>query len=332
MYTLICLISVTLANPQVPPLHCPEVVAAKGELKSGPALVHSFELTNRGTGTITITKVEASCGCLRQSLTSGVLTRGETAKLTIEVNTLTQPEGKNRWQITVAYKEETPNTPAQTGDILLQITASLTREIIINPPQLGFSTSTGASQTITLTDRRVKPLNIIKATTSSVHLNAEPGPRVESPNGEHSQTVTVKLSEDVPAGHRDETIILQTDDPDYRELRIPVRVLKRIAGAVVASPESVSVRFGNDQSEISTLVQLRRADGKPFSISSTDSDHPGVTVKSSKEIGTVGVVRITITESSAVQSGSCKVRVKVAETPGQDVEIPVKWVTAKTER
>jgi hypothetical protein len=108
--------------------------------------------------------------------------------------------------------------------------------------------------------------------------------------------------------------------------------LKRIAGAVVASPESIAVRFGNDQSEVSTLVQLRRADGKHFSISSAESDHPGVTVKSSKDIGSVGVVRITINESAAIQSGSCKVRVKVAETPDQDVEIPVKWVSAKKER
>jgi hypothetical protein len=332
MNTLICLLAVSLANHQMAPLQCPEMVAKKGDLKSGPALVHSFELTNRGNGILTITKVEASCGCLRQSLTSGVLSPGETTKLTIEVNTLTQPAGQNRWQIAVGYKVEAPNVPTQTGEVLLQIAATLTREIVLSPPQVGFSTTAGASQTLTLTDQRAKPLKIIKASTSSAFLTAEIGPRVDVAGGAHTQTVSVKLSEGAPPGHRDEAIVLVTDDPDYPELRVPVRVLKRVAGAAIATPETVSLRFGGDQSEVSTPVQIRSADGKPFSIASAESDHPGVTVKCSMGVGAVGVVRITITESASMQSGSCKVRVKLGDAAGQEIVIPVNWNSVKKER
>jgi hypothetical protein len=332
MNTLICLLTVTLANQPATLLQCPELVANKGEVKCGPALAHAFELTNRGAGTLTITKVEASCGCLRQSLTSGVLLPGETAKLTIEVNTLTQPAGQNRWQITAGYKVESPNAPAQLGEILLQITANLTREIIVTPPQLGFSTTTGASQTLTITDKRLKPLKVLKAATSSPYLLAEVGPRVDAADGAHNQSVSVKLLEQAPTGHRDETVILTTDDPDYPELRVPVRVLKRVAGSVIAAPETVSIRFGSDQAEISTPVQLRSADGKPFGIASADSDHPGVTVKWSMGTGAVGVVRITIAESAAIQSGSCKVRVKLGDAAGEEIVIPVSSTGVKKER
>src|SRR5579872_1849290 len=189
MNALICLLAMVGANPQTTPLQCSEPIARKGEVKSGPVLAHTFELTNSGSGTLTITKVEASCGCLRQSLTSRVLSPGETAKLTIEVNTLTQPEGQNRWQAVVTYKIETPNTPVQVGETLLQITATLTREIVLTPPQLGFSTTGGASQTLTLTDRRAKPLKIIKTSTSTPHLIAEPGSRVDTAGGVHTQTI-----------------------------------------------------------------------------------------------------------------------------------------------
>ncbi|HEV3383705.1 MAG TPA: hypothetical protein VG097_02755, partial [Gemmata sp.] len=213
-----------------------------------------------------------------------------------------------------------------------QITATLTREIILSPPQLGFSTTAGASQTLTLTDQRARPLKIIKASTSSTFLTAEIGPRVDAAGGVHTQTVSVKLSEGAPTGHRDEAIVLLTDDPDYPELRVPVRVLKRVAGAAIATPETVSIRFGSDQSEVSTPVQIRGADGKPFSIASAESDHPGVTVKSSMGTGAVGVVRITITESAAMQSGSCKVRVKLGDASGSEIVIPVNWISVKKDR
>ena len=83
MNTFICLLATSLATPPATPLQCPETTAVKGEVKGGPALIHTFELTHRGTGTLTITRVEAGCGCLRQTLTRGVLQPGETAKLTL---------------------------------------------------------------------------------------------------------------------------------------------------------------------------------------------------------------------------------------------------------
>src|SRR5262245_17986866 len=214
MNTLICLLAVGVGNPPPAALHCPTAVAAKGDVKGGPPLTHTFELTHRGAGTLTITKVEAACGCLRQSLSAGVLSPGETARLTLEVNTLTQPDGPNRWQAAVTYKVEAPGAAPQTGELLLQVTATLSREVSVNPPQIGFSTTGKASQEITITDTRAKPLTVVKAAATSTHLATEIAQRQAG----KGQAVTVKLSADAPAGHRDETIILLTDDPEYPEL------------------------------------------------------------------------------------------------------------------
>ncbi len=325
MNTLICLLAVGFADPPATPLHCAAAVAAKGDVKAGAPLAHAFELTNRGAGTLTITKVEAGCGCLRQSLTASVLAPGEKAKLALEVNTLTQDDGPNRWQIAVAYKVESPGVPIQAGVLLLQITATLSREVSVNPPQMGFSTTGTASQVLTVLDTRAKPLTVLKAATSSPHLTAEIAPQGKG----KGQAVTVKLSADAPTGHRDEFVTLLTDDPAYPELRIPVRVLKRAAGGVNATPETVSVRFAAGQTEVSTLVQLRAADGKSVGIAKAESDLPGVTVKWSPGSGSTAVVRVTVTEAAAAQSGTCKVLVKLAEPAGQEVVIPVAWTGIK---
>ncbi len=329
MNTLILVLGAAIGNPPPAPLQCATPNAAKGDIKAGPALAHTFELTHRGqAGTLSITKVEASCGCLRQSLTTPVLQPGETAKLTIEVNTLTQAEGPNRWQVTVSYKVESPGVPPQNGELLLQITGTLTREVSVTPPQFGFSTAGAASQVVTVTDTRAKPLTVLKAGTSSPHLTVEIAPREAG----KPQSLTVKLAADTPTGERDEAVVLLTDDPAYPELRIPVRVLKRAVGGVTAAPETVAVRFAAGQTEVSTLVQLRAADGKTIGVSGAESDHPGVTVKWSPGSGPVAAVRVTVTESAAVQAGTCKVRVKLAEPAGQEIVIPVGWTAAKKDR
>ena len=330
MNTLIILLAAGVANPPAVPLACATPTAAKGEVRGGPPLTHAFELAHRGAaGTLTITKVEAGCGCLRQTLTRNVLQPGETTALTIEVNTLTQPDGPNRWQVAVGYKLEAPGVAPQAGEVLLQITATLSREVSVVPPQLGFSTSGAASQVLTVTDTRGKPLNVVKAAASSPHLAVEVGTRQAGDGKTTTQTVTVKLAADAPNGHRDEAVVLLTDDPACPELRVPVRVLKRAPGAVAAAPESVAVRFAAGQTEVSTLVQLRAGDGKPVAVSTAESDHPGVTVKWSPGSGSVATVRVTVTEQAAAQAGSCNVRVKLTEPAAQEVVIPVAWTAAK---
>lgn len=322
MNTLIFLLAAGVGNPPAGPLQCPAALAARGDVKGGPPLVHTFELTHRGAGTLTITRVEAGCGCLRQSLSSDVLTPGQTAKLTLEVNTLTQPDGPNRWQIAVGYKVEGPGAPPQPGELLLQITATLSREVTVNPPQVGFSTTGTATQKLMVGDTRGKPLTVLKATTTSPHLTAQVGPRVDG----KGQAVTVTLSPDARVGHRDEAVVLLTDDPAYPELRVPVRVLKRAGGGVRVAPESISLRFAPGQTELSTLVQLRAANGKPIEIAGAESDPPGVTVKHSPGAAAVAVVRVTVTEPA--QSGSCRVRVRLSQPSGQEIVIPVAWTRA----
>jgi hypothetical protein len=329
MNTLLCLIAANLAAPPSTPLQCPEPLAAKGEVNSGPVLAHTFELSNRGQGTLTITRVEGSCGCLRQSLSSSVLQPSETAKLTLEVNTLTQPAGPNRWQLTAAYKVVSPGLPDQTGELLLQMTATLKLVVTVTPPQLAFSTSSGATQDLVLHDTRGKPLTILKATTSSPHLVATIAPPIAQPLRGAKQTVAISLSPDFPVGHRDESVLLLTDDPQYAELRIPVRILKRSAGNVVAAPESVAVRFSADETEFSTLVQLRSLDGKPFGVGGVECDHPGVKLKWSTGASALAAIRVTVTEAACGQAGNSTVRVKVADQPGQEVVIPVSWTHVK---
>ena len=323
------------ATPAAPAIfHCPAPVAAKGDVKAGPPLVHTFDLAHAsvadgGSGTVRITKVEAGCGCLRRTLGTTTLQPGEKTKLALEVNTLTQPDGPNRWQVVVSYTTEAPGGPPQPGELLLQITANLSREITVTPPQVAFSTTGEASQVLVVTDKRAKPLTVTKAASSAAHLTAEVAPAGAAvPGQSRAQTVTIKLAANAPVGHRDEVVVLYTDDTTCPELLIPVRVLKRAAAAVTATPDAVNLRLAPGQTEGSALVQLRAPDGKPVSIAGAESDLPGVQVKCSTGSGALATVRITVPEAVAAQPGRCTVRVRLSE-PGGEVSIPVSWTGVK---
>lgn len=329
MNTLVCTLGLMLAGPPASALDCSESVAAKGEVKTGSALVHSFTLNNRGMGLLTITRVEASCGCLRRALSRTVLQPGDSATLTLDVNTLTQPAGPNRWQVVVGYRLEKPGSPPEMGEALLQMTATLKQEIAVAPPQLALSTAASANKPVSLvivvTDIRAQPLTVLKAGVTSPHLSVELGVRRQGATGESRQELTITLAADAPAGQWDDVIVLTTNDPGYPDLRVPVRVSKRPAGEVIASPESVAVRFGANSDAIATLVQIRRADGKAVTIASAECDQSVVALKWSTGAAAVGAVRITVSELAAAQSGTAIVRVKLADPAAQSIDIPVRW-------
>jgi hypothetical protein len=325
MYALVALLAAAPAQPPAP-LHCPTPSVAKGDVKAGPPLVHAFDLAHRGSaGVLTITKVEAGCGCVRRGLTAEVLQPGETARLAVEINTLTQPDGPNRWQVAVGYRLDAPGGP-QTGELLLTLTATLSREVVVSPPQVAFSTAGGATQTVTITDTRPIPLTVVRADASSPHLSVHPTPPAAGPDGVRRQAVVITLATDAPVGTREETVVLQTGDPAYPEFRLPVRVVKRAAGGVVATPEAVTVRLAPGAPEVSALVQLRSPDGSPVQVLHVQSDSPEVTARWAGAAAPVTAIRVTV---AAARPGEARLRVRLADRPpGEELVVPVSWTGA----
>ncbi len=322
--TLLFLLAV--AGPAAEPtLQVIKPTADKGEVAGGPPLLHTFTLSHPGTtGTLVITGAEAGCGCLRQKLSQRVLKPGDSCEFTIEVNTLTQPDGPIAWQVKVKYQFEPDAGPVVPGSLDLAVIAKVKREVSVTPPQLAFTTTGVSEQVLTVTDQRPgKTLTVLKATIANPHLTAAVGFAVER-NGVKTQSITLSLAADAPPGQTDETVVLTTDDVAYADLRVPVRVIKKVPGAVTALPEALTLRAVKGQAEVSGLVQLR-ADGKPVSVSKVECVADGVTVKTSSGTGAVQTVRITVKPTTAGRAGSANATVTLAEPPGQVLTIPIKW-------
>src|SRR5436309_15173132 len=90
--------------PTAEPLELPRPVLDAGEVRAGQPLVRRFPFRNAGNEPLTITDLDASCGCLTPTLAKRTYAPGEGGELTLEVNTLSQPEGPVRWRLRLGYR------------------------------------------------------------------------------------------------------------------------------------------------------------------------------------------------------------------------------------
>jgi hypothetical protein len=318
--------------PADSPLQAGSPIAERGEVKSGPPLSHTFTLTNRGPGRLAITAVETGCGCIRSGATRTELRPSESTDVTVEINTLTQPEGLNAWKVTVRYQADPPPAPPQAGTLPrpgvvvsytleLRVAAKLVREVSVTPPAVAISTDAAATQTLTVADRRDRPLTITRAVSTSAHVQVTVRP-ADVRDGRRVQFVDLKVPAETPAGHHDVILTLYTDDPAYPELGVPVRVSKRTPAAMAVSPEAVTLRFATGQVEASAVAVVRAQNGAAVRISKVECDDPAVRLKWSREAGAVATVRVTLSLGAA---GRAEVRVLLAEPAGHMVALPVSW-------
>ena len=265
-----------LVIPAADPLVAAQTNIDAGNVFIGQPLVRRFSLRNNGPNSLTVTGVQASCGCAAPTLSRRTLGSGESAELALDVNTLSQPAGPVRWSATVNWRA------GQTeGRTVLELTAQLIREIDIEPASLAFVAAPGLCHEIVLTDRRPKPLAITGVRTDTPGLRAE-----LLPNGR----VRVGVTDSCPEGVTADTLRIATDDPKYPELRVPVTVNRKPAAKVTAVPARVTLAGG------SVLVQLRGADA-PIQIERIEAGHPALTARWAPGPGSFATLRIGIDRS-----------------------------------
>ena len=313
-----------LALPADGPLTAPAPNADLGDVKSGPALKCEFELKHsEKRGSIAITGIASACGCSKLNVDRKLLEPGETAKLSVAINTLTQPEGPATWKCTVKYTHDSDPT---IRELELTLKAKIVREISVEPPVLALSTGgdTARSHGITVTDRRaIGGMTIVKATCTNAKITLDIKPAKPADTGT-TQAIAVTIPGDLPTGSHDDVITLTTTDAACPELKLPLKIAKRAAGDVSLSPESPTVRFTKGQAEASVLVQLR-AGGKAISISKVECKQDGVTVKFSEGSGPAATARIVVNSAKAGAVGQTDVTIHLAEPAGAVLVIPVSW-------
>jgi hypothetical protein len=308
------------------PLQCANASVDHAEVKAGTIVAHSFVLKNTGTSAVTIADVETGCGCLRPRVSSTTVAPGASTEVRVEVNTISQPAGANAWKAKVRYLDSSEGN--KTGyELELIQKARIVREISVDPVALYLSIDRETSHTITISDRRAKPLTISEARCGHKHVKTQLSAVGVNARGERIQQVHITVVDDCPAGFHSEVVQLVTDDPAYRELRIPLTIVRKAPGQVAATPETITLRLAVGQTSASGLVRLRDPDDRTVVVERMEADHPALRTKWAAGPGAMATLRLGIELTGERSSGLGSVRIHIKEPKPQILVIPVVWQT-----
>lgn len=295
-------------------LHFPQAEVKLGAVYSGRPLRHRFSFTNQGPGAVNIQRLSAACGCLTPRLDKLAYRAGESGSFILEVNTLTQPAGQNTWRIQVHY---TDGAQERTKELLL--CATLQSEIKVEPPKLALSTTGAIGSDILVSDTRALPFHVTQAQASSPHLVA----RVTAGVDGRSFRVHLNVKATLPPGRYEETLSILTDDPDYRELRVPVTVTMRPRAGVTATPASVTLTIPRGQPAPSRRVLLRGENEQEVIVERIESDNPALKCNWAAGPGKMATLKVSVDASRAGELLRATVRVHVSKPVPGVVTIPV---------
>jgi hypothetical protein len=283
-----------------------ETRADAGAVRTGPVLSHRFAFANRGSVPVEIVEIRASCGCLTPRLARRIYQPGERGELLLEINTLSQAPGPHTWRADVRCR-----CRDAVEETALLLSGNLITEVKVEPAAMDLFVDRALSEEIVVTDLRVPGLTVTGAAGTAPGLRARAGVRYQDAAGHWACRITVEVADDYPEGRHEENLSVYTDDPLYRELRVPVTVVKHLRQRLSATPAEVSLRAAPGQPIPSRIVLLRDRDNQPVVVDRVQADDPAVQCQWALGPGAMATVKINV-DREKVRGDNLKTMVHIA--------------------
>ncbi len=315
-FSLVLLCLALFAYPARADLLFKQVRVDRGETKSGPALVERYAFVNAGPNAIDVLDAKTSCGCLKPRFSAKHYEPGEEGWIELEVNTLSQPAGPNAWRVDLTYRDG--GEEKQGGLVLC---ASLVADIRVEPSALNIFTDKQATHEIVVTDFRAKAFNVTAVDASAPYLKPKLTEPARDAQGHSVRIIQLEVAADCPEGKHEAVVALHTDDPAYRELKVPVTVVKHARQRLSVSPDRVDFSGPPFPSRI---VLLRDADNQGVVIDGAKSDDPAITCRWASGPGAMATLKLQVDpEQLHGRSLQTTVHVHVKEPVAHDLSLPV---------
>jgi hypothetical protein len=295
-----------------PTVHVPEV-------RTSVPFTHQFAFVNEGPESVEITEVRAGCGCLTPRLSRRVLKAGEEGSLVLEVNTVVVSAGQHTWKVHLTYRRG--DLPCETQ---LELTADVVAEVTVQPAALTIFTEDGAAQQFQLTDLRSQPLTVTAVRTSAAALKASLGETSRDGLGHWVHKINVEVTGDYPEGKHEEVVSISTNDPAYRDLKVPVTIIKRGKKRLSATPAALSIDVREGEPLPAPVVVLRDRQEQSVVVAKVTADHPALSCRWACGPGAMATLRICIDRERLPPGGfHSALQVHLSSPVEETITIPI---------
>ena len=302
---VLLLASLCGAVPARADLHFAEPAAHVGVVYAGAALSHEFIFENQGPEPVAIIGARTSCGCVLPRLPQATYRQGEKGSVVLEVNTLSQAAGPHAWNVTLNYQ-----IGSVRREMCLQLTARLLSEITIQPAALVVFADKIGQHELALSDCRPEPFAVRTVRASSDKLLPRISKASAASQGETTWKISLALADDYPDGRHDEIMDVYTDDPRYRDIRVPVTVIKNRHQRLAVTPSQVELVAAAGQPFPSRLLRIRDEQEQPVHIDQVWCDDPAILCEWSQKAGPLATVRVRAART-AIQGESLPTAIHV---------------------
>ena len=291
----------------------------KGEVRAGPPLSHRFTFTNQGSANVEITEIQTSCGCLTPQLSRRQYSPGEKGSVVVEINTLSPTPGPHAWQVKLTCR-----VGDTIQEIPLVVKARLIREILVEPAAVTMYVDSPIQSEIRLTDLRSQPLSIEAVDTSAPGLQARLVGEEPDASGRLVRKIQLQVKDDFPEGRHEEALRIYSNDPNYREIKVPVTIVKRPRQRVSATPGRIELTAGPGRPSPARMVLIRDRENQDVELEAVTSDNPAISCQWAKGPGFMTTVKIKVDHNRT--EGPIRpstVQIHVVKPIRQILEIPV---------
>jgi hypothetical protein len=175
-----------------------------------------------------------------------------------------------------------------------------------------------------LSDLRPKPLAILDVRASSGKLLPRVGEPTRDAKGHTNWRIRLAVADDYPDGRYEEMLDVYTDDPRYRDIRVPVTVIKRAQQRFAATPSEVVLVAPEGQPFPSRMVLIRDDQGQPVHIDQVLCNDPAITGQWTQGPGAMATLRIRADRSLiSGETFRSAVHVQIDQPVRETLTIPV---------
>ncbi|MEZ6067944.1 MAG: DUF1573 domain-containing protein [Planctomycetaceae bacterium] len=217
-----------------PPLAFTQYGVSYPEVRPFPQIEAYFTFENRGDQTVTIDKIEPSCGCVRWELAGEkqVFQPGERGRITLMLHTANEQAGEHDYSIAVTSHDSQPHREELTFRLTLP-----ERKVTVEPREVYFYQLHGQPDErfvyiIDYRDDPVTPLEVTSVHSRSSQVAAEVMEAERDEVGHRRVPIRVSVPAEVKPGREITHVTVTTNDPLFPRISLPVLVQGRSASRV----------------------------------------------------------------------------------------------------
>jgi hypothetical protein len=208
-----------------------------GEVEPRPLHEVHFIFENHSDKTVKVTDLKPSCGCLTPKVVTlngkgayvdcREFAPGQVGVLAMGIRPAKELPGPKDLNVVMQYDDGQPRTETLVFQLVLP-----QKKLTVIPNELYFYqlSGNGDSRLVEVLDYRDKPAQVTGVTTLAsgaqggplIDVSATLGDVTTGPDGERRWPIQVACTGDVSSPRQDGWLVIATNDPDTREVRVPL--------------------------------------------------------------------------------------------------------------